>query len=243
MSDDVHHTNNPIVLECRDLSKSFDEGPEQIQVLKAINFSLARGDFAAIIGNSGSGKTTLLHLLSGLDTPTSGAILINGRDFSSLNDKDRGIVRNRHIGFVYQFHHLLPEFSALENVGMPLLLRNEAPAEVKRRAAEMLERVGLGHRLRHKPSELSGGERQRVAIARALVTEPACVMADEPTGNLDVHTAKEIQKLMHDLNRSLNISFLIVTHDLGLAQQVDRVVKMEDGHLSEADRESLMSGL
>ena len=230
------------VLECRDLCKNFDEGPEQIHVLKSINFILGKGEFVAIIGNSGSGKTTLLHLLSGLDTPTSGSILINGRDFSSLSDKDRGFVRNRHIGFVYQFHHLLPEFTALENVGMPLLLRNMPPSEVKQRAGEMLQRVGLGHRFGHKPSELSGGERQRVAIARALVTEPACVMADEPTGNLDVHTAKEIQNLMHDLNRSLDTSFLIVTHDLGLAQQVDRVVKMEDGHLSAADRESLMVG-
>ena len=228
------------VLECRDLVKHFDEGPEQVQVLKSVNFRLERGELVAIIGNSGSGKTTLLHLLSGLDVPSSGSVLINGRDFSSLNDKERGFVRNQNIGFVYQFHHLLAEFTALENVSMPLLLRkDESIATVKKRAQEMLERVGLGHRLTHKPAELSGGERQRVAIARALVTKPGCVMADEPTGNLDVHTAREIQTLMHELNRELQTSFLIVTHDLGLARQVGRVVRMVDGHLNQADASDL----
>jgi len=229
------------VLECRSLGKWFDEGPERVQVLKQVDFSLMQGEFVAIIGNSGSGKTTLLHLLSGLDVPSEGQILIKGRDFSTLNDKQRGIVRNRHIGFVYQFHHLLPEFSALENVSMPLLLRKDPIADITRKAKAMLEQVGLGHRIHHKPAELSGGERQRVAIARALVTEPDCVMADEPTGNLDVHTAREIQALMHDLNRNLRTSFIIVTHDLGLASQVDRVVKMEDGHLMETDREGLFA--
>lgn len=228
-----------VILECRELGKSFDEGPSRVQVLKQVEFALKKGEFAAIIGNSGSGKTTLLHLLSGLDVPSQGQVLIDGKDFSSLSDKQRGVVRNHHIGFVYQFHHLLPEFSALENVSMPLLLRRCSLSEVKQRAGAMLEKVGLGHRMQHKPAELSGGERQRVAIARALVTEPSCVMADEPTGNLDVHTAREIQALMHDLNRSLQTSFLIVTHDLGLASQVDRVVKMEDGHLAEADRAGL----
>jgi len=229
------------VLECRSLGKWFDEGPERVQVLKQVDFSLMQGEFVAIIGNSGSGKTTLLHLLSGLDVPSEGQILIKGRDFSTLNDKQRGIVRNRHIGFVYQFHHLLPEFSALENVSMPLLLRKDPIADITRKAKAMLEQVGLGHRIHHKPAELSGGERQRVAIARALVTQPDCVMADEPTGNLDVHTAREIQALMHDLNRNLRTSFIIVTHDLGLASQVDRVVKMEDGHLMETDREGLFA--
>ena len=224
-----------LVLQCQDLCKYFDEGPERVDVLKSVNFDLRAGEFVSIVGNSGSGKTTLLHMLSGLDTPSSGAVTILGQDFSALSDKARGQMRNQHIGFVYQFHHLLPEFSALENVCMPLMLRPGSIKTYRPRAEAMLDKVGLSHRLSHKPAQLSGGERQRVAIARALVTEPACVMADEPTGNLDIHTAKDVQGLMQELNRSLNTSFLIVTHDLGLAQQADRVVKMEDGQLSQTE--------
>ena len=225
-----------VILRCRDLVKTFDEGAGKVDVLKGIHFELQRGDFAAIIGNSGSGKTTLLHLLGGLDVPTSGSVEVGGKDFSRLNEKQRGQLRNRHIGVVYQFHHLLAEFSAMENVAMPLLMRSGlSVADARGKAEAMLARVGLDHRLGHKPAELSGGERQRVAIARALVTEPDCVLADEPTGNLDVHTAREIQQLMQELNESLQTSFLIVTHDLGLAGQVKRVFKMEDGTLAETD--------
>ncbi|MDX1695881.1 MAG: lipoprotein-releasing ABC transporter ATP-binding protein LolD [Ketobacteraceae bacterium] len=225
-----------VILRCHELVKTFDEGAGKIDVLKGIHFELQRGDFAAIIGNSGSGKTTLLHLLGGLDVPTSGSVEVGGKDLSRLNEKQRGELRNRHIGVVYQFHHLLAEFSALENVAMPLLMRRGLSVkDAAGRAEAMLNRVGLSHRLGHKPAELSGGERQRVAIARALVTEPDCVLADEPTGNLDVHTAKEIQHLMLELNESLQTSFLIVTHDLGLAGQVRRVFKMDDGTLAEAD--------
>ena len=224
------------ILRCRNITKSFDEGAGKVDVLKGVDFELNRGDFAAIIGNSGSGKTTLLHLLGGLDIPTTGAVEVGGKDFGKLNQKQRGDLRNQHIGFVYQFHHLLAEFSALENVAMPLLMRKSVDVKQARAQAQaILEKVGLAHRVKHKPSELSGGERQRVAIARALVTQPDCVLADEPTGNLDVHTAREIQQLMLELNESLQISFLIVTHDLGLAGQVKRVFKMEDGTLSESD--------
>lgn len=224
------------ILRCRNITKSFDEGAGKVDVLKGVDFELNRGDFAAIIGNSGSGKTTLLHLLGGLDIPTSGSVEVGGKDFAKLNQKQRGDLRNQHIGFVYQFHHLLAEFSALENVAMPLLMRKSVDVKQARAQSQnILDKVGLSHRVKHKPSELSGGERQRVAIARALVTEPDCVLADEPTGNLDVHTAREIQQLMLELNESLQTSFLIVTHDLGLAGQVKRVFKMEDGTLSESD--------
>ncbi len=224
-----------LIVQCKDLRKSFAEGKNRIEVLKGIEFSVYRGELVAIVGNSGSGKTTLLHLLGGLDLPSSGSVAISGRDLSRLNETQRGQLRNELIGFVYQFHHLLPEFNALENVAMPLLLRKGISVkQASEQAGHYLDQVGLSHRVTHKPSELSGGERQRVAIARALVTQPDCVLADEPTGNLDIHTAKEIQHLMLDLNEKLNTTFIIVTHDLSLAGQVKRVFKMEDGKLSES---------
>ena len=230
---------NDAVLECQGLSKEFKQGPEQLQVLKAVDFQLLKGEFVSIIGNSGSGKTTLLHLLGGLDTPSSGKVLVNGNDFSALGDRQRGQIRNRHIGFVYQFHHLLPEFTALENVSMPLLMGSQSISTIKQEAQAMLARVGLEHRINHKPAELSGGERQRVAIARALVTKPACLLADEPTGNLDVHTAAAIQDLMYELNESFQTSFLVVTHDLSFMRRVDRVMKMTDGHLETSSVEEV----
>lgn len=224
-----------IALECKMVFKEFTEGPSKVSVLNGVNFEVQRGERVAIIGNSGSGKTTFLHILGGLDKPSSGEVKILGENFSNLNSTQRGKVRNSQIGFVYQFHHLLPEFTALENVSMPLLLGTTSVKTAEEKASEMLTRVGLAERFHHKPSELSGGERQRVAIARALVTEPACVLADEPTGNLDTHTAESIQDLMVELNESLGISIVVVTHDLGLAQKVNRVYRMTDGALTEEE--------
>ena len=221
------------VLECRGLVRRFEEGPRTITVVDGVDLQLMRGELTAIIGNSGSGKTTLLQLLGGLEPPTAGSVQVMGRDFSALSDTERGYIRNRQIGFIYQFHHLLPEFSAIENVAMPLLIRKMATKQAKREAYEMLERVGLTERMSHKPGELSGGEKQRVAIARAMVTKPSCILADEPTGNLDVNTARQVQDMMLDLNESLGTSFLIVTHDLGFAKRVDKVFNMEDGKLSQ----------
>lgn len=224
-----------IVLETKELTKRFDEGERSLEILHGITLQIHRGEFVAIIGSSGSGKTTLLHLLGGLDTPSSGQVKICGHDFSQCDEVERGNLRNRHIGFVYQFHHLLAEFSALENVCMPLLLRNGDIAEAEKKATALLKRVGLAERLHHKPSQLSGGERQRVALARALVTEPAVVLADEPTGNLDNTTSQEVQALLAELNRELGISFVIVTHDLTLAHSAKRILRMDHGRLSEDD--------
>ncbi|AIN57629.1 lipoprotein-releasing ABC transporter ATP-binding protein LolD [Pseudomonas soli] len=219
------------VLSCRNLGKSYEEGPESVQVLSGLNLEMHPGERVAIVGSSGSGKSTLLNLLGGLDTPTQGSVWLAGEELSALGERARGLLRNRALGFVYQFHHLLAEFTALENACMPLLIGKTPISEARERAEALLKRVGLGHRLNHKPAELSGGERQRVAIARALVNRPGLVMLDEPTGNLDHHTAQGIQELMRELSTHSQTAFLVVTHDLNLARQMDRVLSLEDGHL------------
>jgi lipoprotein-releasing system ATP-binding protein len=227
------HGKEGAILRATGLAKTYDEGTFAVSVLRGVYLRVERGEQIGIIGASGSGKSTLLHLLGGLDRLSSGQVEVDGQDLAKLSEAERGFLRNRALGFIYQFHHLLPEFTALENVAMPLILRRAPDAEALTQAADILKRVALDDRLHHKPSELSGGERQRVAVARALVTRPLAVLADEPTGNLDRENAESVYDLMLELNRELGTSLIVVTHDPALAKRMDRVLKLEDGVLRE----------
>jgi lipoprotein-releasing system ATP-binding protein len=222
------------VLAARSIAKVYSEGKIRTEVLKCIDFTVRKGETIAIVGSSGAGKSTLLHILGGLDLPSSGEVEVAGQTMSKLSDRARGELRNRALGFVYQFHHLLPEFTAVENVAMPLLIRGEPIAAAREQAAALLGRVGLSQRLEHRPGELSGGERQRCAVARALVTRPACVLGDEPTGNLDAKNAQAVYELMLELNREIGTSFVLATHDRTLAARTDRVLEIVQGEMREA---------
>jgi lipoprotein-releasing system ATP-binding protein len=229
------------ILEARKVHKSFKQGPVTLEVLQGVNIAVATGERIAIVGASGSGKTTLLQILGGLDRPTSGQVLVDGKDIHEQSEQERGALRNRALGFVYQFHHLLPEFSALENVAMPLLVRRMRVADARAKARRLLDRVGLGQRLDHRPDQLSGGERQRAAVARALVTDPKIVLADEPTGNLDGTNAESVFALMLELNRELGTSLIVVTHDMRLANRMERLFAIERGILTERPMLAVMA--